>query len=445
MRTDTTPRLNLDTIDLSSAAPQRSEEEPLCFDLWGEKRVYRSSYTCWFSRTTERTHEILARNIHRSPLVTGELDSLGPRYCPSIEDKFLRFPDRTTHPIVFEPVSPETREVYVQNFSTSLPYDVQVEMVRSLPGCGDAKIVRPGYGIEYAYIIPDQLSLSLENRNLPGLFCAGQVNGSSGYEEAAGQGLLAGINAALSAAERAPLTLSRSDGYLGVLVDDLVTKSTEEPYRMLTSRCEHRLLMRYDNAARRLSPLGRQVGLIDDARLAELERRWRQEDREIARLQASRLVPSPRLESLCLEEGADVPREPLSAAAFLRRRGATYSLVAAITPPERPLEADSALYVETELRYAGYIEKETRLAGRAADLDKVLIPRDFDYDSVRGLLAESRQKLLRFRPASLGQALRISGVTPVDVQLLSVALRGRRGRSGPEGPKDPKGGDEHGE
>ncbi|MBQ9564187.1 MAG: tRNA uridine-5-carboxymethylaminomethyl(34) synthesis enzyme MnmG [Synergistaceae bacterium] len=425
MRTDTTPRLNLDTIDLSFAEPQRSEAEPLCFDFWGERKLYRSDYACWFSRTTERTYEILSKNINRSPLVTGKVRALGPRYCPSIEDKFLRFPDHVTHPIVFEPVSPDSREVYVQNFSTSLPWDVQVEMVRSLPGCAEAKIIRPGYGIEYVYLTPDQLSPSLESKALPGFFCAGQVNGTSGYEEAAAQGLLAGINAALSVRGEPPLILGRSDGYLGVLVDDLVTKGTEEPYRMLTSRCEYRLLMRWDNADRRLSPMGRRAGLIDDARWEELNRRWEAEDKEMERLKAARLVPSERVEALCRREGAEVLAEPMTAAEFLRHRGVSYGLIAALTPPEVLLDAEAASRVETELRYAGYIEKEARVAERMSEMDGVLIPPDFDYHSITGMSAESRQKLSRFRPRSLGQALRVSGVTPADVQLLSVLLRRR--------------------
>ena len=425
MRTDTPPRLNLDTIDLSFATPQRSEEAPLCFDIWGEKRIYGTDYACWLSRTTERTHEIIARNIGRSPLVTGEVGARGPRYCPSIEDKFLRFPDRPSHPIVFEPVSPQTREVYVQNFSTSLPYDVQVEMVRSLPGCADAKIIRPGYGIEYAYLTPQQIFPSLESRELPGFFSAGQVNGTSGYEEAAAQGLLAGINAALSVRGEAPLLLGRADGYLGVLIDDLTTRGTEEPYRMLTSRCEHRLLMRWDNAAHRLAPLGRRVGLIDDVHWAALERRRRIEEQEIERRRATRLAPSDRTEELCIEEGADVLGEPMTAAEFLKRRGVTYKLITRLAPPTEPLGEDEAIHVEAELRYAGYLEKEARAAARMKRLDGALIPDGFDYGAVKGMSSESREQLSRFRPRSLGQALRVPGVTPVDVQLLSVLLRRR--------------------
>jgi tRNA uridine 5-carboxymethylaminomethyl modification enzyme len=435
MRTDTTPRLNLDTIDLSQTRIQRSEDLPLAFDIWGEKRVHRSDYACYFSHTTPETHAILAANIHRSPLFTGEIKTLGPRYCPSLEDKFLKFPDRDTHPIVFEPVSRSTREVYVQNFSTGLPYDVQAALVRSLPGCKNTKIIKPAYAIEYAYLPPDQLSSTLESKAIEGFFCAGQVNGTSGYEEAAAQGLLAGVNAALRVRGDEPVVLSRSDAYLGVLVDDLTTKSTNEPYRMLTSRCEHRLLLRHDNADRRLTPIGRRVGLIDDARWEEAARRWEREDAETARLEQTRLVPTEEVNRI-LEEAGAVPLDgPVALAAMLRRKNVTYSLLKNLesalagaksaAEPGEPLGEDEAFCVETALRYAGYVEKQERVAARMAGMDNVQIPEKFDYESIGGLLAESRQKLVRFRPRSLGQALRISGVTPADVELLSVAIRRR--------------------
>ncbi|NLL35931.1 MAG: tRNA uridine-5-carboxymethylaminomethyl(34) synthesis enzyme MnmG [Fretibacterium sp.] len=423
MRTDTSPRLNRSSLDLSGAVPQRSEETPLCFDVWGEKRVHRSDYACYFSHTTPKTHEVLARNIHRSPLRTGELDTEGPRYCPSIEDKFLRFPDRIVHPIVFEPISLDTEEVYIQNFSTSLPYDVQVELVRSLPGCAHARILRPGYSIEYVYLKPDQLSPSLENKKLRGFFCAGQVNGTSGYEEAASQGLLAGINAALSARGEEPLVLSRSDGYLGVLVDDLTTKSTKEPYRMLTSRCEYRLLMRYDNAVPRLSGLGHRVGLLNDERWAAAQRFMEVTEREIERLRGTRLAPTERAFELFEESGAEFPAEGALASDLMRRKNVTYRLVAKLTPPEVKLGPDEAFHVDTELRYAGYLEKERRAAERMRDMDALRIPDDFDYGGLDSLLSESRQKLEKIRPRSLGQALRISGVTPTDVQILAVAIK----------------------
>ena len=422
MRTDTTPRLNINTIDFTGMKPQLSEPEPLCFDLWGQGRVYGHDYACWFSRTTEETYDILARNILRSPLVTGEVDAHGPRYCPSIEDKFLRFPDHITHPVVFEPVSPSNNEVYVQNFSTSLPYDVQAEMIHSLPGCEHAKIIKPGYGIEYTYIHPSQLKHSLELRDIPGLFCAGQVNGTSGYEEAAAQGLLAGINAAMYAKGEAPLTLGRDEGYLGVLVDDLTTKNTDEPYRMLTGRCEHRLLLRWDNVAHRLSPYGRKAGLIDDSRWEFLEARFSREDEEIARLKSAKISPSSEAESLCAEYDAETITETIPAAEYLKHRGATYELVCRLSPPETELDREEIAHVETELRYTGYLEREARVAGRMKSFDGAKIPADFDYDSVKGLRAESLQKLKRYRPESLGHALRISGVTPVDVQLISVIL-----------------------
>ncbi|MBR0256217.1 MAG: tRNA uridine-5-carboxymethylaminomethyl(34) synthesis enzyme MnmG [Synergistaceae bacterium] len=421
MRTDTTPRLNINTIDFAGMTPQLSEDEPLCFDLWGEGRTY-TGYACWFSRTTERTYDILARNIERSPLVTGDVEAHGPRYCPSIEDKFLRFPDHITHPIVFEPVSLNTPEVYVQNFSTSLPYDVQAEMVHSLPGCEHAKIIKPGYGIEYTYIIPEQLKRTLESKDIPGLFFAGQVNGTSGYEEAAAQGLLAGINAAMFVKGNEPVILGRDEAYLGVLVDDLTTKSTDEPYRMLTGRCEHRLLLRWDNVAHRLAGYGIRAGLIDGERLKFLEARFAREDEEISRLKNTRITPSTEIETLCREYGAEILQESMSLSDYLKHRGVTYDLIAKLSPSSLSLTREEIAHIETELRYTGYLEREMRVAERMKNLDGAKIPADFDYDSVKGLRSESLQKLKRYRPESLGHALRISGVTPVDVQLISVIL-----------------------
>lgn len=423
MRTDTTPRLNINTINFEGMTPQLSENEPLCFDIWGEGKLYNDSdYACYFSRTTEKTYEILSRNISRSPLVTGEVEAHGPRYCPSIEDKFLRFPDHITHPIVFEPVSRSTDEVYVQNFSTSLPYDVQAEMIHSLPGCENAKIIKPGYGIEYTYILPEQLKHTLENRNIPGLFCAGQVNGTSGYEEAAAQGLLAGINAAMYVKGEEPLTLGRDEGYLGVLVDDLTTKNTDEPYRMLTGRCEHRLLLRWDNPAHRLSHYGRKAGLIDDSRWAFLEARFSRENEEISRLKSTKISPSKEIEDICESYGAEILSGTMTLADYMKHRGVTYELAEKLSPSPLELTWEERAHIETEVRYTGYLERENRVAARMKNLDGAKIPDDFDYDSVKGLRAESLQKLKRYRPESLGHALRISGVTPVDVQLISVIL-----------------------
>jgi len=310
----------------------------------------------------------------------------------------------------------------VQNFSTSLPYDVQAEMIRSLPGCENAKIIKPGYGIEYTYILPEQLKHTLENRNIPGLFCAGQVNGTSGYEEAAAQGLLAGINAAMYVREEEPLTLGRDEGYLGVLVDDLTTKNTDEPYRMLTGRCEHRLLLRWDNSAHRLSHYGRKIGLIDDSRWSFLEERFMREEEEIARLKSAKISPSKEVESLCESYSAEPLSETMTLAEYLKHRGVTYELAEKLSPSEKNLTREEKAHIETEIRYAGYLERENRVANRMKSLDGARIPDDFDYDSVKGLRAESLQKLKQYRPESLGHALRISGVTPVDVQLISVLL-----------------------
>ena len=289
IRTDTTPRLHADTIDYASLVVQKSDSEPLCFDLWGEGRVYEG-YSCTLTRSTPQTHAVIRANLERSPLYKGKMEGLGPRYCPSIEDKVIRFPEKESHPIFLEPVSRRNREVYVQNFSTSLPYDVQVEMVHTLPGCEQAHLTRAGYAIEYDYVPPTQLLPTLETKSVKGIYCAGQINGTSGYEEAGAQGLMGGINAALAVRGEEPLVLRRDEAYIGVLIDDLVTKGTNEPYRMLTSRCEHRLLLRHDNADRRLAPVGRRLGLIDDERWNALLKRWDRRDREAERLRCVKLT-----------------------------------------------------------------------------------------------------------------------------------------------------------
>ena len=425
IRTDTTPRLHLDTIDSSSLVEQRSDPEPLCFDLWGEGRVY-DGYACLLTRSTPGTHDVIRANLERSPLYKGKMEGLGPRYCPSIEDKVIRFPEKGSHPIFLEPVSRRNREVYVQNFSTSLPYDVQVEMVHTLPGCERAHITRAGYAIEYDYVPPTQLLASLETKAVKGLFCAGQINGTTGYEEAGAQGLMGGINAALSVRGEEPLVLRRDEAYTGVLIDDLVTKGTNEPYRMLTSRCEHRLLLRHDNADRRLAPIGRRLGLIGDDRWNALLRRWERRDREAERLRSVKLAASDALNERLREAGTAPVAESVTAAELLKRPEVTYALVAAFIPPESPLDGEDIRCVETEIKYAGYIGRQERAAAQLSRMDHAKIPDDFDYASVPGLLAESRQKLERVRPMTLGQAGRISGVTPADIQLLSIVLETRR-------------------
>lgn len=317
----------------------------------------------------------------------------------------------------------------MQNFSISLPAEVQLEMVRSLPGCERAHMIRPGYTIEYDYIIPTQLLPSLEARAVEGLFFAGQINGTSGYEEAAAQGLLAGINAALKIRGEPPLILSRGEAYLGVLVDDLVTKGTKEPYRMLTSRCEHRLLLRHDNAGRRLSPIGRRLGLIDDRRWSALLSSWKRVDDEIERLKGAKIQPSEGLNRALTEAGSAALTETVAAADLLRRPGVPYGLVEKFSPSPAPPLGEETGALEVEIKYAGYIERQNRQVARLAKMEEVRLPEDLDYSAVPGLLSESRQKLEDLRPVSLGQAGRISGVTPADIHLLSVwlnALQRRR-------------------
>ena len=430
MRTDTTPRLKLDTIDTRELTPQ-GDNEGECFDIFHElhereRYEFRNElrfkdYKCWYGHTAKETADIIKNELHRSPLKTGRLAAKGPRYCPSIEDKIIRFPEKESHPIFFEPISMHSREVYVQNFSTSLPYDVQVKMVRSLPGCKNAEILRPGYGIEYDVLPPEQLKSNLETKTIGGFFCAGQINCTSGYEEAAAQGLLAGANAALQAlsGEESQIILGRDEAYLGVLIDDLVTKGTDEPYRMLTSRCEHRLLLRHDNAARRLSAKAFKAGLLDEEHYSFLRSKFAAEDAEIERLKTTRVYPSEELNV----------RECITCADLLRRQGMTYGRVCGLYPPGEgsELSRESAMFVETEIRYSGYIERQERMAAKLGNADKINIPDELyhELDNIP-LLSESRQKLIKFRPQTLGQASRISGVTPADIQLLSVAIEARR-------------------
>ncbi len=425
LKTGTTPRLYRDSIDWSRIERQEGETAPVCFDFWGEKKIYREVW-CGMIRTNARTHQIIKDNLDRSPIVHGEITGVGPRYCPSIESKVMAFPEKDSHPIFLEPVARGSVEIYVQNFSTSLPYDVQIDMTRTLPGCEHAVILKPGYAIEYDAVDPQQLTLWLEMKNLPGLFCAGQINGSSGYEEAGSQGLLAGINAVLSLRGEEPLILGRHQAYLGVLVDDLVTKGTHEPYRMLTSRCEHRLLLRHDNADRRLAPIGRRLGLIGEEKWRALNERWEREDGEISALNAKRL--SPEKTNAALEARSIAPLDhSVSAAELLRRPEVTYAALSEILPEGR-LHGEAAANVEIAVKYQGYIDRQQRAVDRMLRLENMKIPAGFDYGELTGMLAESREKLSRVRPATLGQASRISGVTPTDLQHLALYLSERARR-----------------
>ena len=428
LKTGTTPRIHAASVDWSRLVPQESSPQPLGFSHWGTPRVH-SGHACYQTRTTPRTHDIIRGALDRSPLFTGAIEGVGPRYCPSIEDRVVRFPDRDSHIVFLEPVGGQTAEIYMQNFSTSLPFDVQVEMVRSLPGCENARFLRPGYAIEYDFMPPTQLYPSLETRLVGGLFCAGQINGTSGYEEAAAQGILAGINAARKLLGQEPVVLGRGEAYMGVLVDDLVTKGTQEPYRMFTSRCEHRLIMRHDNADRRLSPLGRELGLVDDARWKALQDRWEALDAERTRLGGLRVFPTAENNARLAGAGTVPLEEPVPAADLLKRPEVDWDLLQALLGEPSPMTAEEASTLATEVKYAGYIEREYRSVERLGRMERVKVPEGLDYGAVTGLSCESRAKLSQARPLTLGQASRISGVTPADVQILWVAVKAYHGKA----------------
>ncbi|MFP4482421.1 MAG: tRNA uridine-5-carboxymethylaminomethyl(34) synthesis enzyme MnmG [Thermovirgaceae bacterium] len=426
LKTGTTPRIHSGTVDWKSLDRQESAPEPLRFSHWGEKKQYEG-FACYLTRSTGETHDIIRANLDRSPLFSGVIKGVGPRYCPSIEDRVVRFPDKPSHLVFLEPVAAESAEIYMQNFTTSLPFDAQVRMVRSLPGCEQAWIMRPGYAIEYDYLPPTQLYPWLESKYISGLFCAGQINGTSGYEEAGAQGILAGINAVLRRRGEDPLVLERSQAYAGVLVDDLVTRGTEEPYRMLTSRCEFRLLLRHDNADRRLAPIGRKLGLVDDERWAELTRSWKDMEEEIKRLENLKIPAGDRTNAVLEAAGSSPLDETARASELLKRPEVTWGMIAELAPPPKGLDEEITSAVSVEIKYEGYIDRQRRQVERMKKMERVLLPEDFDYDDVPGLLSESRQKLKKLRPRTLAQAGRISGVTPADLHILWVALEhGRR-------------------
>lgn len=427
LKTGTPPRFHSDSIDWSELQIQEGEIEPQAMDLWDEPKVYREM-TCGMGRTNQEIHDIIMRNIERSPIKSGTIIGTGPRYCPSIESKVMMFPDKDSHPVFFEPVSRGSKEIYIQNFSSSLPYDIQVEISKKLPGCQNVRIMRAGYAIEYDYVDPTQLTPWLETKSIKGLYLAGQINGTSGYEEAAIQGFMAGVNASLSLRGEEPLVLGRHQAYMGVLIDDLVTKGTKEPYRMLTSRCEHRLLMRHDNADRRLAPIGRSLGLIDDDRWFKLLERWNSLDREIKRIEKVRISPNDSINSDLHSLGEPPIDHSVTAGELLKRPKVTYDLISRHVGPGEDLDQSLRTRVEIEIKYAGYVARQERTVAKIEGMERLTIPDDFDYRSIKGMLTESLERLEEVRPVTLGQAGRISGVTPTDLQLLSLALSIRRRR-----------------
>jgi tRNA uridine 5-carboxymethylaminomethyl modification enzyme len=424
LKTGTPPRIAGSSIDWQQLDQQAGDDPAPRFSFLGEPSPRAPQVCCWITRTNERTHELIRAGLDRSPLFSGTIEGTGPRYCPSVEDKVVRFADRTSHQIFVEPEGLDTDEIYPNGISTSLPYDVQVQFVRSIVGFENAHITRPGYAIEYDYFDPRDLTPSLASQHLPGLWLAGQINGTTGYEEAAAQGLLAGLNAARDVAGEAPWWPRRDQGYLGVLVDDLITMGTTEPYRMFTSRAEYRLILREDNADLRLTPIGRELGLVDDQRWRIFERKRDLLEREQSRIEALKVTPSSDAgKALAMTLGAPLQHTE-SVNALLRRPQLDYATLMAL-PDLGPAVADSdiAEQVQTQARYHGYVQRQTREIERNRNQERAPLPDNLDYTNVRGLSIEVREKLTRHRPATLGQAARISGVTPAAVSLLLVHLK----------------------
>jgi tRNA uridine 5-carboxymethylaminomethyl modification enzyme len=425
LKTGTPPRIDRRTIDYAVLEEQPGDTPVPVFSFLGRPEDHPAQVSCHITRTNAQTHDIIRAGLSRSPMYTGVIEGVGPRYCPSIEDKVVRFADRDSHQIFIEPEGLTSSEVYPNGISTSLPFDVQHALVRSMRGFADAHITRPGYAIEYDYFDPRDLRPSLETRFVAGLYFAGQINGTTGYEEAAAQGLLAGLNAALCVQEREPWCPRRDEAYLGVLVDDLITRGTSEPYRMFTSRAEFRLLLREDNADLRLTPRGRELGLVDDARWASFEAKREAIACEQARLAAGWVRPARFDEATRAALGEHVQRD-CRALELLARPDLSYADLAAV-PGIGPGVADAAVaeQVEIQAKYAGYIARQQAEIERSRAGEAQVLPDDFDYAGVRGLSAEVREKLLRHRPATIGQAARIPGVTPAAVSLLLIHLKRR--------------------
>ena len=431
LKTGTPPRIDGRTLDYSVMTEQPGDDPRPVFSFMGSEAGHPAQVSCWITHTTERTHQIIRDALHRSPLYSGQIEGIGPRYCPSIEDKVVRFAEKASHQIFVEPEGLGVVEIYPNGISTSLPFDVQLELVRSITGFGQAHITRPGYAIEYDFFDPRGLKSSLETKAVEGLFFAGQINGTTGYEEAAAQGLLAGVNAARFVQQKEAWSPRRDEAYLGVLVDDLTTQGTLEPYRMFTSRAEYRLQLREDNADARLTPIGRQLGLVDDARFAAFEAKREAVEMETTRLRSLWAAPNNALgNAVARDIGVEVSRET-SAMDLLRRPEldyATLSKVDGIGPAVA--DAKVAEQVEIEAKYSGYLDRQREEIARARRHEDSAIPDSFDYAGVRGLSSEVLQKLDRVRPQTIGQAQRIPGVTPAAVQLLIVHLtRLRRERA----------------
>ena len=422
-KTGTPARIDRNSIDFSKMEEQKGDERVVPFSFTTDpEEVQIDQVSCWLTYTNEKTHEIIRNNLDRSPLFSGAIEGTGPRYCPSIEDKVVKFPDRDRHQVFIEPEGVHTNEMYVGGMSSSLPEDVQYAMYRSVPGLEHAKIVRNAYAIEYDCIDARQLKCTLEFKNIEGLFSGGQFNGSSGYEEAAAQGIIAGINAARKLQGKEGIVIDRSQGYIGVLIDDLVTKESHEPYRMMTSRAEYRLLLRQDNADIRLTKIGYEVGLIDEERYQKLLEKERMIDEEIRRVNHTNVGTSDKVQEVLKNYGSTPLTSGTTVAELIRRPELSYEKVKEIDTDRPDLPADVIEQVDINIKYDGYIKRQMRQVEQFKKMEKKKIPEDIDYDSIKSLRIEAKQKLNQIRPSSIGQASRISGVSPADVSVLLVYL-----------------------